>query len=71
MQRLTSVLTAPGQTVFTRMGARSTASPRVNASTAPKMAEAKDHPGDGLKSAIPAQRLVMKLNSMKNERYLW
>src|SRR3569833_1000132 len=55
-QRL--VLITPGTTLFTRMGASSTASARTNPSMAPQIADATDQPLPGRVLAIPLVKLM-------------
>lgn len=55
----TSVFTAPGQTLLTRIGAISTAKPLVNPSTAPPTALPSATPGRGLKKIAPSKLLTI------------
>ena len=50
--------TIPGCTAFTRIGASSTASARVSASTAPQMLAATAHPGPGRCDAVPVVSVI-------------
>ena len=53
-----SVLTTPGQTAFTRIGASSTAKARVSASIAPQMLAASVQPFCGRKPATPLVKVI-------------
>ena len=53
-----SVLTAPGHTALTRIGASSTASARVSASVAPQMLAATVQPLRGRNPAIPLVNVI-------------
>src|ERR1700736_749012 len=53
-----AVLTTPGETALTRIGASSIASARVSASIAPQMLAATVHPLRGRRLAIPVVRTI-------------
>ena len=55
---LTSVLTSPGLTTLTRIGARSTASPRPRESIAPATPDIQDQPLRGLTITSPIVRVI-------------
>src|SRR5581483_10619807 len=52
------VSTNPGSMVLTRIGARSIANARANASTAPQDAEATDAPSNGRHAATPDMNVI-------------
>ena len=65
---LTSVLTAPGQTTFTRMGDKSIAKPRASASTEPAVLMISAQVGGGLRTPVPVRRGESPSKGLRKER---
>ncbi len=61
-----SVFTQPGETTFTRTGARSTASPRVRASTEPRTPPVIAHPLRRLMALVPARNRRVSFFCIQN-----